>query len=148
MSKRTSKGGYEVGYCKPPKHTQFKPGQSGNPKGRPKIGTTTLSGSLLKVLRQRVRVTVNGKRKSMTKAELFCEHTFNDAMNSNTIGSKKLIFDVVRLAETYEAMLLQQAEEEAARDAPKEPVRITLQLGEMDLEEKHKRMHKQRNTDE
>jgi len=27
---------YEVGYGKPPKHGQFKPGQSGNPKGRPK----------------------------------------------------------------------------------------------------------------
>ena len=27
---------YEVGYGKPPVHTQFKPGQSGNPKGRPK----------------------------------------------------------------------------------------------------------------
>ena len=28
--------GYEVGYGKPPTHTRFKPGQSGNPKGRPK----------------------------------------------------------------------------------------------------------------
>lgn len=27
---------YEVGYAKPPFHSQFKPGQSGNPKGRPK----------------------------------------------------------------------------------------------------------------
>ena len=27
---------YEVGRGKPPKATQFKPGQSGNPKGRPK----------------------------------------------------------------------------------------------------------------
>ena len=27
---------YEVGYCKPPAHTRFKPGQSGNPRGRPK----------------------------------------------------------------------------------------------------------------
>lgn len=26
---------YEVGYGKPPKHSQFKPGQSGNPEGRP-----------------------------------------------------------------------------------------------------------------
>jgi hypothetical protein len=25
---------YEVGYCRPPKHAQFKPGKSGNPKGR------------------------------------------------------------------------------------------------------------------
>ncbi|MEM7006904.1 MAG: DUF5681 domain-containing protein [Pseudomonadota bacterium] len=28
--------GYHVGYGKPPKDTRFKPGQSGNPKGRPK----------------------------------------------------------------------------------------------------------------
>ena len=27
---------YEVGYGKPPKSTQFKPGRSGNPKGRTK----------------------------------------------------------------------------------------------------------------
>ncbi len=27
---------YEVGYCRPPVDTQFKPGQSGNPNGRPK----------------------------------------------------------------------------------------------------------------
>lgn len=30
------KPGYEVGYGKPPKPTQFKKGQSGNPRGRPK----------------------------------------------------------------------------------------------------------------
>lgn len=29
-------GNYEVGYGKPPKHSRFKPGRSGNPKGRPK----------------------------------------------------------------------------------------------------------------
>lgn len=28
--------GYEVGYGKPPKHTRFQKGQSGNPRGRPK----------------------------------------------------------------------------------------------------------------
>ena len=32
----TPRPGYEVGYGKPPRHSQFKPGQSGNPKGRPK----------------------------------------------------------------------------------------------------------------
>ena len=29
-------GDYDVGYAKPPVATQFKPGQSGNPRGRPK----------------------------------------------------------------------------------------------------------------
>ena len=28
--------GHEVGYKKPPKHSQFKKGQSGNPRGRPR----------------------------------------------------------------------------------------------------------------
>jgi len=28
--------GYDVGYGKPPAHSRFKPGQSGNPRGRPK----------------------------------------------------------------------------------------------------------------
>lgn len=28
--------GYDVGYAKPPVGTRFKPGQSGNPKGRPR----------------------------------------------------------------------------------------------------------------
>lgn len=32
----TAKPGYEVGFAKPPEATRFKPGQSGNPKGRPK----------------------------------------------------------------------------------------------------------------
>lgn len=34
--KTPSKSEYEVGYGKPPKHTQFKPGNNANPKGRPK----------------------------------------------------------------------------------------------------------------
>ena len=28
---------YEVGYGRPPKNSQFKPGQSGNPRGRRKV---------------------------------------------------------------------------------------------------------------
>jgi len=33
-------GESEVGYCKPPKEHQFKPGQSGNPAGSPRPRTT------------------------------------------------------------------------------------------------------------
>jgi hypothetical protein len=39
-------GDYQVGYGKPPKHTQFKPGKSGNPQGRPK-GTKNLKTDLI-----------------------------------------------------------------------------------------------------
>jgi hypothetical protein len=33
---QTTSASYEVGYGKPPRHTQFKKGQSGNPGGRPR----------------------------------------------------------------------------------------------------------------
>ncbi|MFM2257093.1 MAG: hypothetical protein RIQ28_940, partial [Pseudomonadota bacterium] len=37
-------GDYEVGYCKPPVATRFKPGQSGNPAGaKRKVAPTNLS---------------------------------------------------------------------------------------------------------
>ena len=36
LAVRPSSSGYEVGYGKPPVAGQFKPGQSGNPRGRPK----------------------------------------------------------------------------------------------------------------
>ena len=43
-----------VGYKQPPKHTQFKPGQSGNPKGRPK-GTQNLATDLAEELRRHLQ---------------------------------------------------------------------------------------------
>jgi len=40
---------YSIGFKKPPKHARFKPGQSGNPKGRPKK-TDTMADVLQKSL--------------------------------------------------------------------------------------------------
>ena len=36
--------GYEVGNGKPPEHSRFKPGQSGNPRGRPKGAKNKIPG--------------------------------------------------------------------------------------------------------
>jgi hypothetical protein len=54
-------GEYSVGFKKPPVHTQFKPGQSGNPKGRQKK-TDTLADVLKKELNARITVVKDGKR--------------------------------------------------------------------------------------
>ena len=46
---------YEVGYGKPPKDSQFKEGQSGNPKGRKK-NSRNLKTDLTKILQKRISV--------------------------------------------------------------------------------------------
>lgn len=49
-----------VGYRHPPKSTQFKPGESGNPKGRPR-GSRTLASMLREVTEMKISVTEGGK---------------------------------------------------------------------------------------
>lgn len=61
----TSAGDYDVGYGKPPKHTQFKPGQSGNPRGRPK-GSRNFKSDLLDVLKKPVQIAENGRKKKIS----------------------------------------------------------------------------------
>jgi Family of unknown function (DUF5681) len=51
---------YNVGNKKPPLHTRFKPGQSGNPRGRPK-GHKSFSLTLLDEFNKSVSATINGK---------------------------------------------------------------------------------------
>jgi hypothetical protein len=59
---------YEVGHGKPPKSTQFKKGQSGNPKGRPK-GSKNFATVYHKVGREFVTVKENGRTRRLTKQE-------------------------------------------------------------------------------
>lgn len=56
---------YEVGYGRPPKHTRFRKGKSGNPKGRPK-GRRNHWTEVAAILKAPVVVKENGRRKSVT----------------------------------------------------------------------------------
>ncbi len=51
---------YETGYMKPPKSSRFKPGQSGNPKGRPR-GSTNTYRLLDDIVNEKVQITKNGR---------------------------------------------------------------------------------------
>jgi hypothetical protein len=50
---------YEVGYKKPPKHSQFKKGQSGNTKGRRKLLLSAVS-IVRKILKGKRRISIDG----------------------------------------------------------------------------------------
>ena len=57
-----------VGYKRPPTATQFKPGQSGNPNGRPKAATSS-AVFLKKALARSVQHTENGIIKKVSRDE-------------------------------------------------------------------------------
>jgi hypothetical protein len=61
-------GDYEVGYGKPPKHSRFKPGQSGNSKGRPK-GVRNFKTDVQTTLKAPVKVTRGGKPRNVSTQE-------------------------------------------------------------------------------
>ena len=56
----------KTGYGNPPKHTQFKPGQSGNPAGRPK-GAKNLKTDLEEEMRELIVVREGGNTKTVSK---------------------------------------------------------------------------------
>jgi hypothetical protein len=80
----------EVGYGKPPSHTQFVKGQSGNPNGRPK-GSQNLSTILDKVGRERVRVTENGRVRYISKREATILQLVNKAVAGDLNAARVLL---------------------------------------------------------
>ena len=92
---------YQVGYGKPPQHTRFKKGESGNPTGRPK-GSKNLTTLLEKELKQRVVVTENGRRRSITKQEAMVKHLVNKAVSGDR-PLMQLLLDEIRLLEARAA---------------------------------------------
>ena len=72
----------EVRNKKPPKSNQFKPGVSGNPKGRPK-GSVNLRTRIARQLRQTVPVTRHGRQVKMPKAELIAHQIVDAAAKGN-----------------------------------------------------------------
>src|SRR5579862_973577 len=79
---------YSVGFMKPPRHTQFKPGRSGNPHGRPKK-TDTVADVLRKELNSRITVVKDGKRQRLPMLRAIIKQNLTLAAkgDSNAFGN-------------------------------------------------------------
>lgn len=90
---------YEVGDGKPPMHSRFQKGQSGNPKGRPK-GAKNLRTELLEEMHERVQVTENGRARKLTKKRILLKAAANKAISGN-IPAAVLILGMLTEAEGH-----------------------------------------------
>lgn len=80
---------YDVGYGRPPTHTRFRKGQSGNPGGRPK-GSVTLKAALAREAAREVQFTEDGRRTKATKMEITAKAIFQRAMNGDVNAGRFL----------------------------------------------------------
>lgn len=78
-NKDAGKEGYLVGYGRPPSHTRFKKGRSGNPSGRPKQQMKGLSKRLEEAMAREIEVNLNGETQTMPMEEVIANSLVNKA---------------------------------------------------------------------
>ena len=92
---------YEVGYKKPPKRTQFKPGRSGNASGRPK-GSKNLKTELAEELQERVVVREGGKARRVSKQRAMLKRLTERALQGDARSASLIINMVARFLDQVE----------------------------------------------
>jgi len=81
---------YEVGYGKPPRHTRFTKGRSGNPRGRAP-GAKNLKTFLIDALNELVVVTENGGRRTISKGQAIIKQLVNQSAKGDWRATKLLL---------------------------------------------------------
>src|SRR5437667_12553511 len=103
-------GEYKVGRGKPPLHSRFKKGRSGNPRGPRGKNLPTL---LVAALNEPVFVTANGRRRKITKREVVVTQLVNKSAGADLRATKMLID------------MLKDVEKKAGVTPPPEPAPFT-----------------------
>jgi hypothetical protein len=94
---RDAERDYAVGYCKPPRHSRFKKGQSGNPRGRP-AGSKNFKTLVTQALNQYIVVTEDGRPRKITKREAIANGLVNRSATPD-FRAVKILLDIEGQAE-------------------------------------------------
>lgn len=118
-------GNYDVGYGKPPKHTRFQKGQSGNAKGRPK-GSSNIRSAMIRALRGKVKVIGKGQPVQMSRPDAIALKAIEQAMKGHPKHLAILMQAGDKEEEKIEAARTKQAEKAEANPNDKEIIELYM----------------------
>lgn len=126
MTDETSDDGFVVGYKKPPRHSRFQPGKSGNPRGKQK-GVRNFSTDVKRTLEVPVRLNDQGRTRRVSTQEAALLRLREKALK----GDPRSIAQLLELAKIFNSATVVKSdgdkallvEDQAILDAYAEEVR-------------------------
>ena len=89
---------YEIGYGKPPRHSQFKKGVCANPRGRPRRVKPEIGDVVRSFLSAEAQYRDQGQTRKTSRLELALKRHINAALNGD-IGSAAMLLKMRARAE-------------------------------------------------
>jgi hypothetical protein len=126
MTDETSDDGFAVGYKKPPRHSRFQPGRSGNPRGKQR-GVRNFGTDVKRTLEVPVRLNDQGRARRVSTQEAALLRLREKALS----GDARSIVQILELAKIFNNSTAVEsvgdkalaAEDQAILDAYAEEVR-------------------------
>ena len=114
---------YKVGPGRPPLHTRFKKGRSGNPGGKRKQNMPAL---LADTLDEPIFITIDGERRQLTKRQAVI-HQLVDKSTTADLRATKMLFDMIKDAEHKAGIVTPPPEPRRLDAADKEVVQLFVE---------------------
>ena len=116
---------YDVGFAKPPKRTQFKPGVSGNPKGRPKWKDRGMLTEMIGTeLYRPVRISQNGETQSLPALQVALRRLVRMGAEGNT----KSVESMLKIALDHSETMVEFENDRIIKMTPDERASRTFEL--------------------